>query len=62
MPEREKGEKLSSYVGRCISARRKEHPGESHEQSIAACYSMGRSWWKDKGNVDGAIARGDKKR
>jgi hypothetical protein len=48
MSERQKGEKLSDYVGRCISARRKEHPEEKQEQSIAACYSMGREHWKAK--------------
>ncbi len=46
MPTRARGEKLSDYVGRCIMARRKEHPEESQEQSVAACYSMGRKWWK----------------
>lgn len=49
MPERKKGEKLSDYVSRCISTRRQEHSEESQDQSIAACYSMGRTWWKDKG-------------
>jgi hypothetical protein len=48
MPERQKNEKLSDYVGRCIMARRHEHPEESHERSVAACFSMGRTWWKEK--------------
>lgn len=46
MPERAKGEKLKTYVSRCIKARRKEHPEEKMNRSVAACYSMGREWWK----------------
>lgn len=46
MPERRPKEKLRDYVGRCMMARRKEHPEESVEQSMAVCYSMGRKWWK----------------
>ena len=48
MPEREKGEKLSDYVSRCISTRRKEHPEEPHDKSIAACFAMGKTYWKAK--------------
>jgi len=48
MPERKKGEPLKGYVKRCISARRGEHPDEEVPKSIAACYSMGRKWWKRK--------------
>jgi hypothetical protein len=47
MPERQKREKLSEYMQRCIMVRRKEHPEESHEKSVAACINMGKSWWKE---------------
>ena len=46
MPERAKGEPLKKYVSRCIRERRHEHPDEKTTRSIAACYSMGRKWWK----------------
>lgn len=48
MPERQKSEKLNDYVSRCISARRKEHPEEPQDKSIAACFAMGRTYWKAK--------------
>lgn len=48
MPERRPKEKLRDYVSRCIMARRHEHPEESQERSVAACYSMGRTRWKAK--------------
>ena len=49
MPKRNVKEPLGDYVSRCISARRKEHPGESRERSIAACHGMGRSKkWQSK--------------
>jgi len=48
MPERKKGEPLKGFVSRCIRQRRHEHPDEKHTRSIAACYSMGREWWKRK--------------
>jgi hypothetical protein len=62
MPERVKGEKLDAYVSRCIMARRHEHPEEPHEQSIATCYSMGRTWWKEKKSGSGKAQGGTKKR
>ena len=43
MPRRKKGEPLKKYVSRCIPIRRKEHPSEDTKQSVAVCYSMGRS-------------------
>ena len=46
MPERAKGEPLKKYVSRCIKTRRSEHPDEKMSKSVAACYSMGREWWK----------------
>ena len=48
MPERTKGEPLKKYVSRCIKERRHEHPDEKMSRSVAACYSMGREWWKRK--------------
>jgi hypothetical protein len=50
MPERSKGEKLEDYVSRCIMARRHEHPEEPRDKSVAACYAMGREWWKANGS------------
>lgn len=51
MPIRKKTEKLNTYVSRCISQRQKEHPDEDIKQSTAACYSMGREFWKPKSKV-----------
>lgn len=48
MPERAKGEPLKKYVARCIKARRNEHSDEQISKSVAACYSMGRTWWQEK--------------
>ena len=48
MPERAKGEPLKKYVSRCIKERRHEHSEEKMSRSVAACYSMGREWWKRK--------------
>ncbi len=49
MPERQRNEPLKAYVSRCINERRREHPEEKHTKSVAACYSMGRRWWREKG-------------
>lgn len=46
MPERRKKEKFEDYVSRCVMTRRHEHPEESQKQSLAVCYSMGRTWRK----------------
>lgn len=43
MPHRTKGESLTKYVSRCVAERQKEHPNEDQKQSVAICYSMGRS-------------------
>jgi len=48
MPVRRKGEKLTKYVSRCVSARQREHPDEPIKRSVAACYSMGRTFWRPK--------------
>jgi len=40
MPTPKKGEDVASYVSRCVPIRRKEHPEESRERSVAACYGM----------------------
>ena len=63
MPERQKGQSLSDYVSICIASRRKEHPDEPQDKSIAACYSMGRSWWKQGGKSESRSTKeGVKKR
>jgi hypothetical protein len=53
MPQRQKKEPLSQYVQRCLMVRRKEHPDESHEQTVAVCINMGKTWWKAKGKRSG---------
>jgi len=50
VPERKKGEPLKKYVNRCVPVRRKEHPGESADRSVAACYGMGKTKKKKKKN------------
>jgi len=62
MQERQKNEKLKDYVSRCIMARRHEHPEESSKQSVATCYSMGRTWWKERKGGSGAAKGRAKKR
>lgn len=53
MPRRRANESLKSYVGRCVPIRRKEHPEESHERSVAACYGMGRKKGSGKSMKEG---------
>jgi len=48
MPKRTKNEPLKKYVSRCVPVRRGEHPEESQERSVAACYGMGRKTKKKK--------------
>jgi hypothetical protein len=48
MPKRKKGESLKDYVSRCIPIRQREHPEESQDRSVAACYGMGRKGGKKK--------------
>lgn len=48
MPVRKKGQSLSEYVDICISTRRKEHPEEPYDKTVAACINMGKTFWKPK--------------
>jgi hypothetical protein len=40
MPTPRRGESQRDYVSRCVPIRQHEHPEESRERSVAACYGM----------------------
>jgi len=48
MPTPRNREDITDYVARCVPVRRKEHPEESRERSVAACYGMYRQHKKGK--------------
>jgi len=44
MPEPKPDEDVTDYVNRCVPVRQQEHPEESKERSVAACYGMFRQY------------------
>lgn len=48
MPEPKKGENKQDYISRCIKVRRKEHPEEKKDKSVAVCYSLWRTAKSEK--------------